>query len=86
MARGAYLPVFTEKAAEFILGLPKRRQKQVVALTRQLAARPQILSDYVLKDDSGRAIEHLLIEDYVFAYWVDHAVSEVRIVDIEDAS
>lgn len=30
-------------------------------------------------------IEHLLIEEFVFAYWVDHAVREVRIVDIEDA-
>ena len=31
-------------------------------------------------------IEHLMIEDYVLAYWVDHAVREVRIVDIDDAS
>lgn len=43
-------------------------------------------SDYALPDESGRAIEHLMIEDYVFAYWVDDAVREVRIADIDDAS
>jgi hypothetical protein len=39
-----------------------------------------------LPDEQGREIEHLLIEDYVFAYWLDHAVGELRIVDLEDAS
>jgi len=31
-------------------------------------------------------LEHLLLDDYVFAYWLDHAVHEIRVVDIEDAS
>ncbi|MBL9202655.1 MAG: hypothetical protein JNL39_19235 [Opitutaceae bacterium] len=86
MASTSYSPVFAEEAAEFLLQLPRRRQRRVVALARQLAAHPFIRSDYALPDDSGRALEHLLIEDYVFAYWVDHALREVRITDIEDAS
>jgi hypothetical protein len=86
VSKPGYEPVFAEGAAEFLLQLPKRRQRQVVSLARQLAANPHIRSDYSLPDESGRAIEHLMIEDYVFAYWLDHAVREVRITDIDDAS
>lgn len=86
MGKTGYEPVFADGAAEFLLQLPRRRQRRVVALARQLAAHPHIRSDYALPDESGRAIEHLLIEDYVFAYWVDDAVREIRITDIDDAS
>ena len=55
-------------------------------LARQLAEHPFIRSDYALADESGRMIEHLLLEDFVFSYWIDHAVRELRIVEIEDAS
>ena len=82
----AYRLVFSEGAAEFLVQLPTRRQREVIALARQLAAHPFVRSDYHLPDDAAREIEHLMIEDYVFAYWLDHAVREVRIVDIEDAS
>jgi hypothetical protein len=86
VSKGGYEPVFAEGAADFLLGLPKRRQRRVVALVRQLAAHPHVRSDYALPDDSGRVIDHLMIEDYVFAYWLDHAEREVRITDIDDAS
>ena len=86
MSKSGYEPVFAEGAAEFLLQLPRRRQRKVVALARQLATHPHVRSDYSLLDEAGRAIEHLMIEDYVFAYWVDHAVREIRITDIDDAS
>ena len=86
MSDAGYRPVFAHDAAEFLVQLPKRRQKKVVALVRQLAAHPHVRSDYSLRDESGREIEHLMTEDYVFAYWLDHAVREIRIVDIDDAS
>jgi hypothetical protein len=83
---GAYRPVFSEGAADFLLQLPRRRQREVIALARQLAAHPLVRSDYRLLDETGREIEHLLIEDYVFAYWLDHGEREVRLTDIEDAT
>lgn len=86
MGKSAYVPVFAERAAEFLLQLPKRRQRQVVELSKQLAAQPHVRTDYSLPDESGRPIEHLMIDDYVFSYWLDHAVLEIRIVDIDDAS
>lgn len=51
-----------------------------------MANNPFLRSDYSISDESGREIEHLLADDFVFAYWVDHASKEVRITDIEDAS
>jgi hypothetical protein len=57
-----------------------------VALIRQLAAHPHVRSDYSLPDEAGREIDHLRIEDYVFAYWLDHGAREIRITDIDDAS
>ncbi len=86
MSRAVYRPVFAEGAADFLVQLPKRRRQRVLALARQLATHPHIRCDYALPDESGRQIEHLMIEDYVFAYWLDHAVREVRITDIDDAS
>lgn len=86
MPEQAYLPVFSEAAAEALLQFPRRQQRRIVSLAQQLAARPHIRSDYRLLDENGRHIEHLAVEDYVFGYWIDDAVREVRIVEIEDAS
>ncbi len=83
---GAHRPGVAEGAADFLVQLPKRRQRAIVTLARQLAEHPFVRSDYRLQDEAGREIEHLMIEDFVFAYWLDHAVREVRITDIEDAS
>ena len=80
-----YRPHFTDRATEFILSLPKRRQRQVMAQARQLARYPFIESDYHLTDDDGREIEHLLVDGLVFSYWVDHASRLVLITEIEDA-
>ena len=86
MSDAGYRPVFAEAAAEFVFQLPKRRRKRVVTFVRQLAAHPHVRSDYSLPEESGREIEHLRIEDYVFAYWLDHGAREIRITDIEDVS
>jgi hypothetical protein len=82
----SYRPVFSGNVADFLLALPKSSQRKVLRLARQLAANPMSAGDYRLRDESGREIEHVLIEDFVFAYWVDHAVREVRLAEIEDAS
>ena len=83
---GSYAAIFAAEVADILLGLPKSRLRRVVRLTRQLAASPFFRSDYAIPDDSGQLQVHLLIEDFVFTYWLDHAVREVRNSDIEDAS
>jgi len=81
-----YEPVFSEGVLIRLMQLPRRRQRQIGLLARQLGDHPFAHSDYILPDDSGRPIEHLLMGDFVFSYWLDHGAREVRITDIEDAS
>ena len=81
----SYRPVFSDLAAEFLIALPKRHQRQLMQRARELAAHPLLTSDYVEQDIDGRAIEHLVTGDYVFAYWVDHATRSVFVAGISGA-
>jgi hypothetical protein len=85
-SRAPYHPCFAVEAAEFLCQLPKSRQRRALRLAQALAANPFVRSDYAVADESGREQEHLLIEDFVYTYWLDHAAHELRITDIEDAS
>lgn len=79
-----YRPLYSDLAAEFILSLPKRRQRKLVDLCNQLASNPFVKSDYSIKDADGRDIEHLLLGGFVIAYWVDHPVCKVMITEVDD--
>lgn len=85
-SRPAYRLCFAAEAAEFLAQLPRSRQRRALRLAQTLAAHPFVRSDYAVADEAGRTQEHLLIEDFVFTYWLDHAGRELRVTDIEDAS
>jgi hypothetical protein len=51
-------------------------------LADQIARQPFQISDYRLPDAAGREIENLMLEGYLFSYWVDHAAKEIRIAEI----
>ncbi|MDR0353704.1 MAG: hypothetical protein LBI02_10315 [Opitutaceae bacterium] len=38
--------------------------------------------DYRLPDATGRAVGNLLLEGYLFSYWIDHATRKARMVEI----
>ncbi len=82
----SYHPVFDVSAAEALGQLSKRKERKALQLVREFAAHPFIRSDYSLVDENGRTIEYLLIEEFVFGYWLDHALRELRIVEIHPAS
>jgi hypothetical protein len=80
-----YRPSFSDLAAEFVLSLPRRRQRSVMDRAYELARYPFLESDYRLVDQEGRTIEHVLVGGVVFSYWVDHASKLVMFTEIEDA-
>lgn len=82
---GKYRPNFSDLAAEFILSLPRKRQRKVKERAYELARYPFIESDYALADAEGRAIEHIMVDGFIIAYWVDHAARLVMISEIDDA-
>jgi hypothetical protein len=69
-------------AVAFVVALPRRKQKLVLDLADQIAAHPFQIGDYQTVDAAGRSIENLLLENYLFSFWVDHASREVRISEI----
>ena len=47
---------------------------------------PGVISDYRIKDDVGREVDHLLVDGFVITYWIDHAAKLVMIVEMEDTA
>ena len=81
-----FRPVFSDSAVAFFATLPRRRQRTLLARAQELAGDPFLQPDLKRIDDEGREIGDILIDDFLFSYWADHAARVVMIVEIEDAS
>ena len=73
-SRPGYEPIFAAPAVEFFVGLTRRRQRRLLNRVRELAADPFVVPDFESSDVVGRTISHLVIDELIFEYWVDHAV------------
>jgi hypothetical protein len=51
-----------------------------------LADDPFLVPDFKTPDDEGREFSLILIDDFLFSFWADHAAKVLMIVEIEDAS
>ena len=51
-------------------------------LADQIAKQPFQIGDYPTVDATGRRVDNLMLEGYLFSFWVDHASREVRISEI----
>ena len=65
-----------------MLSLPKRKQLKVLTIAERIAERPFKISDDQTKDAAGHLIENLLVDEFHFSYWADHATKEVRFTEI----
>lgn len=79
---GAYEPVLSGKASSFIVGCSRAKQKKIIAVIFQISDHPHQLGDYGTRDEAGREIQHLLLGDWHFSFWPDHAVRELRFTEI----
>ena len=77
-----YTYALAEAASEYAFRLSKREQQRVAKICRTLAGSPQRLGSYTTSDQTGRSLQNLLMDDWVITYWADHAVKEVRIVEV----
>lgn len=77
-----YASHLSSEAAAFLIALPRRQQRVVLDPADQIATHPFQISDYQTAGAAGRLIENLLLDAYLFTYWVDHAAQEVRITEI----
>jgi len=70
------------EAAAFVVSLPRRKQRRVLDLADQIARQSFQRGLYQTFDSAGRAVENLLLGEYLFSYWSDHASREIRISEI----
>ena len=77
--RGSYESFLSREAVAFVAHLPKRQQRRVLDLADQIAKQPFQIGDYATVDVVGRRVENILLEGFLFSFWVDHATCEVRI-------
>jgi hypothetical protein len=68
------------------LGNCSRREKLIISrLFDELADDPYKAGDYVEKDEIGRPIPVLVVGRLALWFWSDHAVKEVKILDLTSA-
>lgn len=78
----SYSSHLSVEAVAIVVALPKRKQKVVLDFADRIAEQPFRIGDYQTSDATGRAVENILLEQFLFTYWVDHATREVRIAEI----
>lgn len=70
------------EAVAALLGMSKRNRVAVLDIADRIAETPSQISDYRTADADGRSMENLMVDGFLFTYWVDHASREVRITEV----
>jgi hypothetical protein len=52
---------------------------------RGLATAPNSRGDFTERDASGRELDVKIVGRYAVTYWTDHAVKEIKVVDVRPA-
>ncbi len=73
-----------EKVLNFLLTASRDRER-ILAFVRHLANDPYTHSDFEDSYEIGRPLEVKLVGSYAVTYWADHAVKEVKVVNVEPA-
>ncbi len=82
-SRRGYEAVFAAAAMDFFVTQTKRRQRKILDRARELSADPFLVPDLTSLDADGREIFQFMSDGFIFDYWVDHAVRQVIVTDID---
>ena len=75
-------------SVDVVAALRQRRageRRAIIHLLEQLAQDPYRLGDYVESDEIGRPIQVLITGRNAICFWADHAVKEVKVLDLRPA-
>ena len=78
-----YALVLNEAAARVLAISSRPLQRQVSTILEGLKADPFRSGDFQQADATGRIHQVALLGDWLVTYWSDHAVREIRIVNLE---
>lgn len=75
--------VFDEAAFEFFLGLKLRERHILLKAFATLKSNPYERPDFNSSDTTGRPLNVRGFRPFLITYWLDHAVKEVRVLEIQ---
>jgi hypothetical protein len=81
--RSAYEAIFASAAVEFFASVTRSRQRKILDRTHELANDPFLVPDFRSSDAAGREISHFMTDGFIFDFWVDHAVKQVVVTNID---
>lgn len=71
-----------DEAVRALGGVRARDRRLITAFIDSLAENPFAEGDYPMRDATQREIQIKIIGAFAVTFWSDHAVREVRIIDI----
>jgi mRNA-degrading endonuclease RelE of RelBE toxin-antitoxin system len=78
--------VFLAKEVVAQLRVCKRtQQQQITRFFEEIADNPCRTGDFLEQDEVGRDIQVTVIGRFAIYYWSDHAVKEVKVIDMKVA-
>jgi len=80
-----YRVVLHAELLDLLFRMRRAERRQLIQFFDALAARPHAEGDYEEFDSTGRPNQVKILERWAITYWPDHAVKEVRVVEIEPA-
>jgi hypothetical protein len=73
------------EAFEFLRHRHTDERNRLLRLLSELGADPYRRGDFTERDLNGRDIQVLVFQRYAISYWADHAVKELKMIDIRYA-
>jgi hypothetical protein len=67
---------------QFLRACRPRDRDLLFAELDSLALNPHRAGDYRDRDDTGREVEVIVFQRFAIHYWPDHAVKELKVVDL----
>ena len=80
-----YRVFFAREVVESLRKLPLRQRQELTKFVESLEGSPFQRGDYTERDDVGRPIEVHIMGRHALCYWADHAVKEVKVIDLKPA-
>ena len=73
------------ESIEILKAARGQQRSQITAFIDSLSSNPNENGDYTETDDADRDIEIKIVGKFAVTYWADHAVKEIKVVDIRRA-
>lgn len=78
-----YRTVFTRQALNFVADADGGTYAEIEQWVNRIERSPFVAGDYTEQDEDHRELQVLVLSRVAIAYWIDHAMREIRVARIE---